>query len=146
MAEQPPQNFQNHRRWVPAYHFVAAPILLINVIWTLVRLVRFPSGDTVMGLLVAFAIFVTWLYARFFPLTVQNRVIRLEMTLRMEKLLPPDLKARIKEFTLGQLIALRFAVDEELPGLAKTVLQQNITSGTEIKKMIKNWNPDYLRA
>lgn len=146
MAEQPPQNFQNHARWVPAYHFVAGPILLINLIWSLVRLVRYPSGDTVMGLLVGLAIFVTWLYARLFALSVQNRIIRLEMALRLEKLLPPDLKPRIKDFSVGQLIAMRFAGDEELPGLAKTVLQQNITTGAEIKKMIKNWNPDYLRA
>jgi hypothetical protein len=146
MAEQPPQNFQNHTRWVPAYHFVAVPILLINVIWSLVKMVRNPSGETVLGLLVAIAILLAGFYARMFALTVQNRVIRLETTLRLEKLLPPDLKPRIKEFTLGQLIAMRFAGDEELPGLAKTVLQQNITSGTEIKKMIKNWNPDYLRA
>ena len=146
MAEQPPQNFQNHARYVPAYHFVASSILLINVIWSLIKLVRIQSGDTVMGLLVAIAILITWLYARVFALTVQDRVIRLEMTLRLEKLLPSDLKPRIKEFTLNQLIALRFAGDEELPGLAKTVLQQNIASRADIKKMIKNWNPDYLRA
>ena len=146
MAEQPPQNFQNHTRWVPAYHFVAGPILLINLIWSLVRLVRFPAGETVMGLLVALAIFITWFYARIFALTVQNRVVRLEMTLRLEKLLPSELKPRIKEFTLGQLIALRFASDAELPDLAQAVLRQNITSGTEIKKLVKNWKPDYLRA
>ena len=146
MAEHPAQNFQNHTRWVPAYHFVAAPILLINVIWSLVKLVRFPSADSVMGLLVALAIFIVWLYARVFSLTVQDRVIRLEMTLRLERLLPPDLKPRINEFTVGQLIALRFAGDDELPALAKSVLQQNITSRADIKKMIKNWKPDYQRA
>jgi len=146
MAEQPPQNFQNHTRWVPPYHFVAAPILLINLIWSLYKMVTAFTGDRVIGLLLAIAFFIIFLYARLFANTVQNRVIRLEMLLRMEKSLPPDLKPRIKDFTLGQLIAMRFAGDEELPGLAKTVLQQNITTGTEIKKMIKNWNPDYLRA
>lgn len=146
MADQPPQNFQNHARYVPAYHFVASTILLVNVIWSLIKLVRTLSIDTVMGLLVAIALMIVWLYSRVFPLTVQDRVIRLEMTLRLEKLLPPDLKPRIKEFTLNQLIALRFAGDDELPGLAKTVLQQNISSRADIKKLIKNWNPDYLRA
>lgn len=146
MAEQPSQNFQNHARYVPAYHFVAAPILLINLIWSLYKIVTDFSGDRVISLLVAFAIFVMWFYARVFPLAVQDRVIRLEMTLRMEKLLPSDLRPRIKDFSLGQLIALRFAGDEELPGLAKTVLQQNIASRAEIKKLIKNWTPDYLRA
>ena len=51
MAEQPPQNFQNHTRWVPPYHFVAAPILLINVIWSVYKLVTAFSGDRVIGLL-----------------------------------------------------------------------------------------------
>jgi hypothetical protein len=146
MAEQPPQNFQNHTRLVPAFHFVAGPILLINVIWSLYKIVTSFSGDRVIGLLLAIAFLSIFFHARVFALAVQDRVIRLEMTFRLEKLLPPDLKPRIKEFTLGQLIAMRFAGDEELPGLAKTVLQQNIDSRTEIKKLIKNWNPDYLRA
>ena len=146
MSEQPPQNFQNNTRWVPAYHFVAGPILAINLIWSLYKIVTSFSGDRVIGLLLAIAFLIILFDLRHFALVVQDRVIRLEMTLRLEKLLPPDLKPRIKEFTSGQLVALRFAGDEELSVLARSVLQQNIASRAEIKKMIKNWNPDYLRA
>lgn len=146
MASTKPQNFENHVRFVPAYHFVASGILAANLIWSLYKIVRFPSGDTVVGLLVAIALVIIWFYARTFSLTVQDRVVRLETTLRLEKLLPPDLRPRIKEFTLGQLIALRFASDEELPALAAKVLQERITTGKEIKRLVKNWNPDYLRV
>jgi hypothetical protein len=73
-------------------------------------------------------------------------VIRLEMQLRLRGLLPPELQSRIPELTRRQLIALRFASDEELPDLCRAVLKDNITEGKAIKKMIKNWNADHLRA
>jgi len=146
MASPKPQNFENHVRLVPAYHFAASGILIINLIWSLYKIVLHPSGDTVVALLVAIALVILWFYARTFALTLQDRVVRLETTLRLEKLLPLDLRPRIKEFTLGQLIAIRFASDEELPALAAKVLQEKITSRTEIKRMVKNWNPDYQRV
>jgi dolichyl-phosphate-mannose--protein O-mannosyl transferase len=146
MAHPAPQSFENHVRLVPAYHFVAFGILAINLIWSLYKIVASFSGDRVIGLLLAIALLIIFFHARLFALAVQNRVIRLEMTLRMEKLLPPDLRPRIKEFAVGQLIALRFASDEELSELARKVLQEKITAQKEIKRMVKNWNPDYMRA
>ncbi len=68
------------------------------------------------------------------------------MRLRMERLLPADLKPRIEDFTVGQLIALRFASDPELPELARRVLNDKVTERKAIKQMVKNWKPDYLRA
>ena len=85
-------------------------------------------------------------FARIFALTVQDRVIRLEMQLRMEKILPPDLRPRIAEFSRGQMVALRFAGDEELPELASKVLAEKIEDRKAIKRMIKRWNPDHLRV
>ena len=85
-------------------------------------------------------------YARNFALTVQNRVIRLEERMRLERLLPEDLKPRIGEFTCGQLVAMRFACDAELPALARKVLTDNIQAGKTIKQMVQNWRADYLRA
>jgi hypothetical protein len=85
-------------------------------------------------------------YTRRFALTVQDRVIRLEMRLRLERLLPADLRPRISEITLDQLIALRFAGDEELPGLCRTVLEQKVSDRKTIKKMVRNWTADYLRV
>jgi hypothetical protein len=85
------------------------------------------------------------LYARVFPLGVQDRVIRLEEQLRMQRLLPEDLKARIPEFTANQLVGLRFASDQDLPGLARRVLDEGITDRKVIKQAIKNWRADHQR-
>jgi hypothetical protein len=85
-------------------------------------------------------------YARAFPITVQDRVIRLEETLRMERLLPADLKPRIGELAVGQFIALRFASDAELADLVRKVLDERIADTKAIKQLVKHWRPDHLRA
>lgn len=94
--------------------------------------------------MVAFVIL--FAYARLFALAVQNRVIRLEEQIRFQRLLPADLVARMSEFRTAQYIALRFASDAELPDLARTVLDQQLTDKKAIKRMIRDWRPDYLRA
>jgi hypothetical protein len=66
--------------------------------------------------------------------------------LRLQGILPPDLLPRIPEFEVAQLIALRFASDAELPGLARKVLDEKMTDRKAIKKMVKDWQPDLLRA
>jgi hypothetical protein len=100
----------------------------------------------VISLLLAIAFILAALYGRLFALTVQDRVIRLEMRLRMMQLLPADLRTRIPEFTVNQLVALRFASDGELPALARKVLDEKLTDRKTIKQMIQNWEPDFLRA
>jgi len=85
-------------------------------------------------------------FARIFALKVQDRVIRLEMRMRLQQVLPPDLRGRIPEFAVGQLVALRFAGDAELPELARKVLDEKLTDRSAIKKMIRDWQPDELRA
>ncbi|HEX7253477.1 MAG TPA: DUF6526 family protein, partial [Thermoanaerobaculia bacterium] len=97
-------------------------------------------------LLMALAILGLFFYTRTFALTVQDRVIRLEMRLRLKKVLPPDLAARILELDPGQLIALRFASDPELPDLVREVLTNDIHDRDVIKKKIKDWQGDYLRC
>ena len=146
MAQATPQTFANHVRIVPAYHMVLFPILAINFFWAAYQAVRFFSAASVIGLLLAIGLIILFFCARVFPLRVQDRVIRLEMWLRMEKLLPTDLRGRIPEFTVDQLVALRFASDQELPELARKVLGDKITDRKTIKKMIQHWNPDYLRV
>jgi hypothetical protein len=140
------QNFQNHARFVPAYHFFALPIFLINFVWHIVQVLRHLSFGTVMACLTAAALVVLAFYARVFALTVQDRVIRLEMKLRLQQLLTADLRPRIGEFTPAQLVGLRFASDAELPELARKVLDKKITERANIKKMVRDWQPDYLRA
>jgi hypothetical protein len=146
MAQATPQTFDNHTRIVPAYHMGAFGILVINFLWSGYRVVSDFSADRVVALLVAVALVLIFFHARIFTLTVQDRVIRLEMRLRLEKLLPADLQPRIPDFTVSQLVALRFASDEELPALARKVLAENITERKAIKRLIQKWNPDYLRA
>lgn len=140
------QNFKNHAKFAPAFHFFVAPVFLLNIVWSIVRVVRSFSFGTIVFLLVAIALFLLAFTARTFALTVQDRVIRLEMRLRMQEVLPPDLAPRIPEFTVSQLVALRFASDAELPDLARKVLQENLTEREAIKAMIRNWQPDHLRA
>ncbi|MHB8755457.1 MAG: DUF6526 family protein [Candidatus Acidiferrales bacterium] len=141
------QTFANHSRVVPAFHMVALPILFLNIAYSIYELAHtwFMFGALV-ALLVSIALLLVALYARMFALAVQDRVIRMEMRLRLEKLLPADLKPRIPEFTVSQLIALRFASDAELPDLARRVLDEKVKDRKTIKQMIKTWKPDHLRA
>ena len=141
-----PQNLQNHVRFVPLYHGVLTLLLLVNLVyWVFVTLKGF-TGLRLAGLSVALARFLLFFYARQFAVTVQDRVIRLEMRLRMERLLPADLMSRFAEFEPRQLVALRFAGDGELPELARRVLAGELRSSAEIKQQVKDWQADWLRA
>jgi uncharacterized protein DUF6526 len=141
------QNLANHTRFVPPFHFFVLPVLLGNFLYSLYA--WYKIGWSLGGLwraIVAFAIAYGFVLVRVMSLTVQNRVIRLEETLRYERLLPPDLKARIAEFTIGQIVSLRFASDAELPALARKVLDDKMEQRNAIKQLVKTWRADYLRA
>ena len=146
MAQEKAQNFDNHNRVVPAYHMFVFGVFSINFVWRLVQLRYGITFASIMNVLLAIAFLIVVLYARLFTLTVQDRVIRLEMRLRLERLLPMDLRSRIPEFTTPQLISLRFAGDEELAALARQVLDERLNDRKSIKRRIKNWQADLLRA
>jgi hypothetical protein len=147
MANQKAQNLQNHARLVPLFHMFVLPVLLINVGRSIYRVVHFGvSFETIFGVLLALAFFLLAFYARTFALAVQDRVIRLEMRLRLAEVLPVDLRPRIAEFSAGQLVSLRFACDSELPALARKVLDDKLEDRKAIKQLIKDWQGDYLRA
>lgn len=139
------QSFQNHAKTVPLFHFFVLPLLLMNLIWAARAAVQAPGAATIIGAATASALFVLAFFARVFALRVQDRVIRLEMRLRLKELLPAALHPSITEFTPGQLVALRFASDAELADLAQTVLRDKISDKKTIKSMIKVWNPDHVR-
>jgi Family of unknown function (DUF6526) len=145
-AAPPTQTAANHARYVPGFHFVALSLALLNVIWTASRVFTRPGADSAMALLPAVALLLVGWYARQFAVTVQDRVIRLEEQLRLARLLPPDLRTRVDEFTPSQLVALRFASDAELPALAQRVLTEKVSGRAAIKAMIRDWRPDHLRA
>src|ERR1700674_3030086 len=108
---QPTQNYKNHVRWFPLFHFLVMPVLLLNFLNGARHVWLAPSRSTGFALLVAAALVMLALSARLMALTVQDRVIRLEMRLRLHELLPPDLRGRINELTRDHLVALRFASD-----------------------------------
>jgi hypothetical protein len=146
MAKDKVQSFENHARFVPGFHAFVFPVLAINLIWSLVDLRWGLTWAAAMQVLMAAALVMLFFYARIFALTVQDRVIRLEMRLRLERLLPSDLQPRIGEFTVDQLVSLRFAGDEELPALADQVLEEKLSDRKTIKRRIQNWQADWLRA
>ena len=141
------QNFANHAKTVPAFHFFVLPVLFLNVGWSIYHWKTLLwSIDGGIWVLTSVAILVGFLCARMFALSVQDRVIRMEERLRCERLLPQDLQARILEFEPGQLISLRFAGDAEFSSLARKVLDEKMKDRKTIKQQIKNWRSDYLRA
>lgn len=144
MAEQ---SFANHGRLLPAFHFFVVPVMVINLGGSIYRwyVTGFSWGGA-WRVVLALGLLLGFLTARMMALKVQDRVIRLEERLRYERILPADLKPRIEEFTVAQLVSLRFASDAELAGLARKVLDEKMTERKAIKQMVKNWRPDYLRA
>lgn len=146
MAEEPIQNYANHVRH-DRMIYATAVVYLVALVLGIAGL-YFDSARVVgAGLLVAIVGGVMAAsMTRGYAVKLQDRIVRLEMRLRLERVLPEDLRGRIAEFSLRQLIALRFASDEELPDLARKVLDDKIESGDEIKKQVKNWQADWHRV
>jgi hypothetical protein len=141
------QSFSNHTRYFPPFHFFVLPMLLANLIVQLYWMRDFGlTFRGVFGPLLALALLLGFLSCRVFALIVQDRVIRLEEQMRYSRIFPADLQARCSEFTTAQIVSLRFASDAELPTLARKVLDGKMQNRKEIKQMIQNWKPDYIRA
>lgn len=141
-----PQSAANHARFVPGFHFVAGSLTLLNLVWSLYRVVKQPTADTHAALVVAITLLLLFWYTRAFPIAVQDRLIRLEEQLRLARLMPPEMQRRCDELTPSQLIALRFASDAELPELATKVMNDSIADRARIKALIREWRADHMRA
>ena len=146
MSQMESQSLTNHARLVPGFHYGVVGALSLNFLWSLVRLYRVPGLDATMGVITAAGLLGLLFYARMFPLRAQDRIIRLEMSLRLASVLPADLRARAASLRPGQLVALRFASDAELPGLVREVLDENLTDRREIKRRIREWQADHFRV
>ena len=140
------QTYNSHVRWFPLFHFFVTPVLLLNVIVRAIKLYRLPSRLDAWEVVIANILVGLALAARVMALAVQDRVIRLEMRLRLREVLPADLHARINDLTRDQLCGLRFASDAELAGLVRKVLAGELAGRNDIKKSITQWQGDYLRA
>jgi hypothetical protein len=146
MPTEAPQRYENHVRRLPRLYIAIALVLAANVLWRFAVAYKWPRLVTYVEIPVSIALLALLWPVRNFALTVQDRLIRLEERLRLAELLPADQKPRIGELTVGQLVALRFASDQELPALARQVLDEKLTDRKEIKKRVKSWRGDHLRV
>ena len=140
------QSFENHFRWNPLFHFIVAPLLAANLIFAIVRMVQDPNVDRAAYIVLSVVFVLMHLVSRLQILTVQDRVIRLEERVRFAQLLPSDLAKKASKLKTSQLIAIRFASDEELESLVRRVLDGEFDSPKEIKRAVKNWRADHIRA
>lgn len=138
------QSFKSHTRWDPPFHFFLAPVVLATAVLALKNAWAYPTGITVWLVLLSVAMFVWLIKTRTYALGVQNRLIRLEERLRMEKLLPAELMQRFDELTVEQIVALRFASGGELTDLTRRALDERLTQ-KQIKGAIQKWRPDHAR-
>ena len=145
MADQA-QTLATHRRWIPMWHFFAIPVLVANVIVVATHFARDPQLINGWAVIVAIALLVGILLSRTMPLRAQDRIIRLEERSRLERVLPSDLRGRVGELTPSQLVAIRFAPDDEVPELTRRALSGELKSQGDIKRAIRNWRSDHLRV
>lgn len=140
------QNFGNHARLVPGFHFVTLPLVLTYAGWAIYRAMTQRDATTHFALVGALALVGTALFARTFALQAQNRVIRLEEQMRLTRILPTDLQASILSLNPAHLIAIRFASDAEVPALVRQVIANPAMKGKDIKLQIKSWRADNYRV
>jgi hypothetical protein len=138
------QQFSNHARMHPLYHFVTAPLVLVGLIGSIVNLVNAEPGSVYSASLIVLA-FIILLFIgamlRTYALKAQDRAIRAEESLRYFILSGKAIDARLK---MGQIVALRFASDDEFVALAEKAATEGL-SGKQIKQLIQNWKADYRR-
>lgn len=140
------QDYKSHRQYVPLFHFFVVPILLINLGVEISRLFHNQSGYQIWAVVVALALAALPFAARGMAIRAQDRIIRLEERQRLSSLLPAEHRDKINDLTPRQLIALRFASDEEAPDLAQRTMTGEFKSQNEIKKAVKNWRADVHRV
>jgi hypothetical protein len=146
MAAAGEQNFRNHGQYRPEYHIFVLLILLVNVGWAVYSLFQGMTGGSIVAFLMSIALVVMFFSVRVQILTVQDRVIRLEMRHRFRDVLPAEMAAQASALPIGQIIALRFASDAELPGLVKDILAGQLSAARDIKQRVADWQADHLRA
>jgi hypothetical protein len=143
----PEQNYANHRQTVFGFHWVLFPLIVLTFFGSLVNLWR-SLGDHhrlySAALIVVLDIIAALLFAycRMFPLKAQDRAIRAEENLRHFALTGKLLDARL---SIQQIIALRFASDDEFVALAQKAATEGL-SADAIKREVKNWRADTYRV
>ena len=139
------QSLKNHARLDPLFHIFIFALYLLNLVYAGFHLYRHPSLSSGWYLVLSLAAIVPIVKLRNYPLKVQDRVIRLEERLRLQSLAPQQWQAQIYRLNESQLIALRFASDDEVVELAKQALEHNLDR-KQIKERIKSWRADDWRV
>jgi hypothetical protein len=138
------QDFKHHARFDPAFHLAGGVVLFANLVIVIIHLVRHPSYWNAWLVVLSLALIFPLIRIRSYSLKVQDRVIRLEERLRLQTLAPAEWHPQIHRLTEDQLIALRFAPDDELVPLAKQALAENLNR-KQIKERIRTWRADHWR-
>ena len=142
------QNFKNHSRFDPPFHFFVLPVLMTNLVLSVYITIRdwpIHSRSHLWWIVVSIALMLLGFRTRIYSLGVQDRLIRLEERLRFMALLPAAELDQTNALTIKQIVALRFASDAELPKLVRRTLAENLTP-KKIKQSIEAWRPDYTRV
>ena len=143
------QNYKNHTRYFPLHHFVVTPLTLIIMAWSLVNLFTVWRTEEVSQawyfISIAFVLMLLPVIARIYALKSQDRIIRLEMRQRYYELTGKSFLKLENKLRLSQIVALRFAGDDELLTLMEKAIKDKLKS-KEIKKSIKNWQEDRRRV
>jgi hypothetical protein len=141
-----PQSADSHTRWNALYHFIASPIVLLNLFVAIRHAMHVGGRYAWWQVVFAFGVLCAVFASRTMALIVQDRLIRLEMRLRLRELLPAAQHGDIARLTVRQMVALRFAGDAELPGLVQRVMSGELTRSRQIKAAITDWQADWQRA
>jgi hypothetical protein len=143
------QEYSNHRSYYAPHHFIFYPVVLLLLALAVHGLVSDKPGHHWLWIGVgALTLLMGWLSfmtRQHYALTLQNRLVRMEMRFRYYALTGQRLELLEQQLSFRQLAALRFASDDELPALVKQALEEKL-SPADIKKSIKNWLPDYMRV
>jgi len=140
------QNYKNHLRLNPAHHFVLIPTVLGLFVWSIVHFFVSDVGfeEKLFWFLASFALVLISMITRVYALKNQDRLIRIEMRQRYFELTGISFAAKESELKLSQIIALRFAPNEELLALIEQTIKEKLPN-KEIKMKIENWQADLVR-
>ena len=139
------QNFKNHSRYIPLWHYIVPFVMLVLLIFSIINIIHADARNhysSVLLMLISVLFIVFYWYTRAFALKAQDRAIRAEENFRHFILTGKPLDNRLR---MGQIIALRFASDDEMPALANRAAQEKMLP-KEIKEAIKTWRPDFNRV
>ncbi len=140
------QTYANHTRWHPPFHFFVLPVMIINVVWSIVYFFISPGWNRGWAIVVSLALLVLASVARTNALRAQDRIIRLEEQIRYQQILSDDCAQQARSLTIDQIIALRFAPDEEVEALVRGVLEGRLKKSADIKRAVNTWRADHLRV